>query len=112
MCHILWHFDENVVVRQLVLIATEELLVEWEGTALLAIDLEVLHLLAGFVELFWILDVDHSGAEWSGEVPLNLRLGVKDNSGFLLENLGDQVASDIFLGKVVEVDKLLWFHCK
>lgn len=70
--HFLWHFDEDVVVRQLVLVATKELLVEWECTTLFVSNIEVFHLLTGIVELFSVFDTDHSGAEWSGEVSLDL----------------------------------------
>lgn len=59
MLQVLGHLDEDVVVQQLVLVATEELLVEWKGAALLALDLEVFHLLAGLVELLGVFDADH-----------------------------------------------------
>ena len=72
MFHFLGNLDEDVVVRQLVLVGTEELLVEWEGTALFVTDLEISHLLTGIVELFSVFDTDHGGAEWSGEVSLDL----------------------------------------
>jgi len=112
MFHILWHFDEDVVVEQLVLVASEELLVEWKGSALLAFNLEVSHLLASVIELLGVLDADHGRAEWSGKVSLDLRLGVKDNAGFLLEDVGNLVAGDVVLGEVIKIDKLLWIHSK
>jgi len=108
---ILWHLDEDVVVVQLVLVATEQLLVEWKGTALLAVDLEVLHLLASLFELLGVLDADHGGVEWSGDVSLDLWLGVEDNSGFVLEGDCNLVAADLVLGKIVQVDKLGSVHC-
>jgi len=79
---VLWNFNENVVGQQLVLVATKQLLVERQGTALLAIDLEVSHLLASFVELLGVFDADHGGEERLGEVSLDLWLlvCVKDNS--------------------------------
>jgi hypothetical protein len=108
--HVLGDLAEDVMVLELLLVATKELLVEWKGTALLAIDLEVSHLLAGVVELFGVLDADHGGTELSGDVSLDLGLRVKDDSGFVLEDDGNLVASDVVSWQVVEVDKLLWVH--
>lgn len=110
MCHMLWNFNENVVVLQLVLVTTKELLVEWKSAALLAINLEVSHLLAGFIELLGVFDADHSRTEWSCQVSLDLWLGIKDNSGLVLEDKRDHGAGDFVLGKVVKVDQLLWVH--
>ena len=103
---VLWHLDEDVVVVQLVLVATKQLLVEGKSTALLAIDLEVLHLLASLFKLLGVLDADHGGVEWSGDVSLDLGLGVEDDSGFLLEGDCNLVAADLVLGKIVQVDEL------
>ena len=74
MFEVFWNLDENVVGKQLILVATEELLVKRQGTALLAIDFEVLHLLASFVELFGVLDADHGGEERLGKISLDLWL--------------------------------------
>lgn len=106
------NLDEDVVGEQLVLVATEELLVERQGAALLAIDFEVSHLLAALSELLWILDADHGGEERLGEVSLDLRLlvGVKNDSRLVLDRLGNNVASNVFLWKVVKVDQLLCVH--
>lgn len=56
---VLWHLHEDVVIVQAVFVVPEELFVERQSPALLAVDLEVLHLLAGFLELLGVLDVDH-----------------------------------------------------
>jgi hypothetical protein len=110
MFHVLWNFAENVVVLQLFLVATEQLLVEWEGTAWLLIDLEVSHLVTSIVELLGIFDADHGRAELSGNVSLVLGLGVKNYSGFLLEDMSNLVAGDVVSWKVVQVNELLWVH--
>lgn len=94
-------FDEDVVVLQLVLVASEQLLVKRQGTALFALDFEVSQFLAGVVELLGVLDTDHSGTEWSRQIPLDLRLRVKDNSGLLLKDVRNLVAGDIVLGEVI-----------
>lgn len=110
MLHVLWDLAENVVILQLLLVASKQLLVESKGTAWLLVDLEVSHLVASIVELLGVLDTDHGRAELSGDVSLDLRLGVEDNSGFLLEDVGNLVAGDVVSGKVVQVNKLLWIH--
>jgi len=109
---VLWNFNENVVGQQLVLVATEQLLVERQGTALLAIDFEVFHLLTSFAELLGVLDADHGGEERLGEISLDLRLlvGVKDNSRFILNGLCNLVAGNVVFWQIVEVDQLLCVH--
>ena len=79
---------------------------------MLALNLEVSHLLASIVELLGVLDADHGRVEWFGEVFLDLWSRIKDNARFLLEDLGNLVAGDVFLGEVIKVDKLLWIHSK
>jgi hypothetical protein len=108
----LWNFDENVVGKQLVLVATEELLIERQGTALLAVDFEVSHLLTSLGELLRIFNANHGGEEWLGEISLDLWLliGVKDNSRFVLNGLCNLVAGDVVLWKVIKVDQLLCVH--
>jgi len=109
---VLWNFNENVVGQQLVLVATEQLLVERQGTALLAIDFEVFHLLTSFAELLGVFDADHGGEERLGEISLDLRLlvGVKDNSRFILNGLCNLVAGNVVFWQIVEVDQLLCVH--
>jgi len=109
---VLWNFNENVVGQQLVLVATEQLLVERQSTALLAIDFEVFHLLTSFAELLGVFDADHGGEERLGEISLDLRLlvGVKDNSRFILNGLCNLVAGNVVFWQIVEVDQLLCVH--
>jgi uncharacterized protein YuzB (UPF0349 family) len=109
---VLWNFDENVVGEQLVLVATKELLVERQSTALLAIDFEVSHLLTSFAELLGVFDADHGSEERLGEISLNLRLliGVKDNSRLILNGLSNLVAGDVVFWEIVKVDQLLCVH--
>jgi hypothetical protein len=105
--------DEHVLGEELLLVGTEELSVERQSTALLAIDLEVSHLLAGGLELIGILDVDHGRVEGLGNIILDLRsLGVsKDNASLFLEAFGDLDRGDLVLGEIVEVD-VLSVHCE
>jgi len=112
MLHVFWNLDEDVVALQLVFVASKKLLVVRQGAALLAVDFEVSHLLAGFVEVLGVLDADHGGEERLGDVSLDLRLhvGVKDNSRFVLENLCNLVAGNVVLWKVIKVDKRLLVH--
>lgn len=109
---VLWNFNENVVGQQLVLVATEQLLIERQGTALFAIDFEVFHLLTSFAELLGVFDADHGGEERLGEISLDLRLliGVKDNSRFILNGLCNLVAGNVVFWQIVEVDQLLCVH--
>lgn len=81
---------------QLVLVASQELLVEWQGTALLAINLEVPHLFASFSKLLGVLDDDHGGVEWLGKISLDLWLLVllENDSASFLESFSNLVAAD------------------
>ena len=110
---VLWNFNEEVVGLELVLVVTKELLVEGQGTSLLAIDLEVSHLLAGLSELLGVLDDDHGRVEWLRKISLDLWLLVllENNLASLLEGVGNLVAANAVLGQVVEVNKLLNVHC-
>ena len=105
--------DEDVLREELLLVGTEELSIERKSTALLAVDLEVSHLLAGSLELLGVLDVDHGGVEGLGDVILDLRsLGVtEDNAGLILEAFGNLDRGDLVLGEIVQVD-VLSVHCE
>jgi hypothetical protein len=91
----------------LLLVGSEELLVELEGSALLALDLEVLHALNGLVEGDWVLDADDGGVDWGRDVLLDLWLGVKKDVGFFLDSDGDLSGIGLISWKVVEIDKVL-----
>lgn len=52
--------DKDVVVGKLLLVTTEELFVELEGSAHLAVDGEVLHLFAGILEFLGVLDLHNA----------------------------------------------------
>jgi hypothetical protein len=89
---ILWDaLDEDVVGLNLLPVGSEQLLVKLEGSALLALDLEVFHGLAGFVESDWVFDADNSREEWGGEVLLDLWLGLEEDAGLILEGDGDSL---------------------
>jgi len=81
--------DEHTVGMKFFLVASEQLSVELEGSALLALDIEVSHGLDGLVELDGVLDHDDGGVEWSGDVLSDLWLNVKHDSSLLLESDGD-----------------------
>jgi hypothetical protein len=76
MFHVLGDFAKDIVVQQLFLVATQELLVKRKSTALIAVNLEVPHLLTSFIELLGVLNADHCGAEWFGKISSDLRLGI------------------------------------
>ena len=87
---VLWHaLDENVVGEKLLLVGSEQLLVELKASALLSLDLEVSHGFACLVEGNWVLDADDSRVEWGSNVLLDLWLGIEENVGSLLEGDGD-----------------------
>jgi len=52
--------DEDVVVQELLFVASEELLVELEGSAQFVVDLEVSHGFSGFVEFDLVFDLNDS----------------------------------------------------
>jgi len=100
--HFLWELShEDVVGDELVLVSTEQVFVELESSALLAIDLEVLHLLTGVLELLSIGDAENSAEEWSGVVSLDLWLGLKDHTSLVLEDLGQLNRGEVVLWEVV-----------
>ena len=90
MLEILWNaLDEHIVGEELLFVGSEQLLIELKGSALLSLDLEVLHGLTGLVEGNWVLDADDSRVEWGSDVLLDLWLGVEEDVGSLLESDGD-----------------------
>jgi len=101
MFNVLSELNEDVVGVQLLLIATEQLSVEWKGTAWLASDGEIPHLLAGLLELSGIFDAHHGIVKWSGDVSLDLRLRIESNLGLFLEGVSNLVAADLILWEVV-----------
>lgn len=104
------NLDENVVSKKLLLVGTEELLVEGKTSAWLTGDLEISHLVTSLLVLIGILNVYHSGVERLGDVLLNLRLllGVrKDDVGDILESSSDLDGGHVFLGKIIQIHELL-----
>ena len=113
LVHFLWDgTDEDVVREELLLVGTKELSVEGEGTAWLAFDLEVAHLVTGILELIGILDADHGTVERLGDIIFDLGLlGINEgNAGLVLKDLSEFDGADVLLGKIVEVDVLRGFH--
>ena len=100
--------DEDVLLGELLSVGSEELSVELEASALLAVDLEVLHLLAGFLELGVVWDGDDGGPEWAGDVFSDLGSALEVNAGASFELHGDLLGIDGVLGEVVKVDKVLF----
>jgi hypothetical protein len=100
--HFLWELShEDVVGDELVLVSTEQVFVELESSALLAIDLEVLHLLTGVLELLSIGDAENSAEEWSGVISLDLWLLLKDDTSLVLKDLGQLNRGEVVLWEVV-----------
>lgn len=104
--------DEDVVREELLLVGTKKLSVEGKGTAWLAFDLEVAHLVTGVLELIGIFDADHGTVERLGDIIFDLGLlGINEgNTGLVLKDLGEFDGADVLLGKIVEVDVLRGFH--
>jgi len=75
---------------------------------LLALDLEVLHLLAGFLELSVIWDGDDGSPEWASDVLSDLGSALEGNASTGFERLGDLLGVNGVLGEVVKVDKVLF----
>ena len=100
--------DENVLLGELLSVGTEELSIELEASALLAVNLEVLHLVAGFLELGIVWNGDDGSPEWAGDVLSDLWSALEVNSGFGLELHGDLLGINGVLGEVVKVDKVLF----
>lgn len=93
--------NEDVVVNELLLMSTEEVLVELESSAALSIDLEVFHLLHGVLELLSIGNAENSAEEWSGVVSLDLGLILEDDTSLVLEDLGQLDGGEVVLWEVV-----------
>jgi hypothetical protein len=93
--------------EKLLLVGSEQLFVELQGSALLTLDLEVSHGVAGFVESDWVLDADDGRVEWGGDVLLDLGLGVEEDVGSLLESDGDSLGVGLLSWEVVQVDQVL-----
>ena len=75
---------------------------------MLALDLEVLHLLAGFLELSVIWDGDDGSPEWASDVLSDLGSALEGNASTGFERLGDLLGVNGVLGEVVKVDKVLF----
>lgn len=103
---ILWNLHENIVIQKSILVAAEQLLVEWQSSTLLAIDLKVLHLFTRLLKLLDVLDVHHGRVEGPGDVSLDLGLGFQDDSRLELEGLRNLVAAYLVLWQIVEVYQL------
>ena len=113
MSKILWDLHEDVVGLQLVLVATEELSVKWQGSALAAFDLEVPHFFTGLCKFLGVLDQDLGGIKWLGQISPDLWLLVllEHNSASVVESLSNPVAGSVFLRQIVKVNQLLNVHC-
>lgn len=107
--HFLWNsLDEHVVVNQVLLVHTEQVLVEWECSALLSVDFEVLHAVDGLSELLGILDLDDTGVVWSGGVSLDLRDLFEWEADLFLEGLRKLHRGVFVLGEVVDEEEILF----
>ena len=100
--HIFWKLsNENVVIGELVLMSTEQVFVELEGSTLLALDLEVLHFLTSVLELLRIGDAENSRVERSGVISLDLWLTLESDTSLTLEDLTEFDGCEVILWEVV-----------
>lgn len=102
MSQVLWNAsDENIVVKELLLVGTEELSIELKGSAHFVSDLEVSHSFNSLVELDWVSDLDNGGVEWSGNVLSDLRTGLENNLGSFFKGHGDLFGVGLLLWEIV-----------
>lgn len=107
--HFLWDFlDEHVVVNQVLLVHTEQVLVEGECSALLSIDFEVLHAFNGLSELLSVLNLDDARVVRSGGISLDLRDLFEWEANLFLEGLGELHRGILVLGEVVDEEEILF----
>ena len=99
--------NKDIVGHQFLLVGTKQLLVKLEASAWLALDLEVLHLLAGQMEVGGVLDAHDRGEEGPSDVLTDLRLRVQTDSGFLFESHRDAPRVSFLSWKVIKVDQVL-----
>lgn len=100
--HFLWELShENVVGDELILVSTKQVFVELKSSALLAIDLEELHLFTGVLELLSIGDAENSAEERSGVISLDLWLRFKNDTSLTLKDLGQLNRGEVVLWEVV-----------
>ena len=71
---LLWNVANKYICHvEFVFILAEEVTIELESSAWLAFNLEVSHLLASYLVLNWVLDVDDCGVKRLGNIFLDLR---------------------------------------
>ena len=61
----------------------------WEGSAWLAINIEILHGVSNFLEFFVVIDSNHGGIEWLVDVSLDLWLILNFVLSKVLDLLGN-----------------------
>jgi len=103
--------NEDVLSLELLSVCSEELSVELKSSAGLAVDFEVLHLVASFFELLVIWNVYDSSPEWACDVLSDLGSLFEVNIGLVLEGHSDFLGVDFLLWEVVKIDQVLLFGC-
>lgn len=81
--------DKHFLIIQFLQVCARKLGVIRQASALLAVILEVLHLLASLRERFFVRDEDASAAEGLGEISVDLGLGVEHEACLFLDQRGD-----------------------
>jgi len=104
-----WGLVENVVVGQFVFVASEKLLIERKGSALIflawliSFNLEVSHLFTSLLVLNWVLDDDDGGVEWSEEVSSDLWSLLDDSTALLSESFSNFDGANLIFWEIVKI---------
>jgi len=104
-----WGLVENVVVGQFVFVASEKLLIERKGSALvflawlISFNLEVSHLITGLLVLNWVLDDDDGGVEGSEEVSSDLWSLLDDSTALLSESFSNFDGANLIFWEIVKI---------
>jgi len=102
-----WCLVENVVVGKFIFVASEKLLIERKGSALvflawlITINLEVSHLITGLFVLNWVLDDDDGGVEGSEEVSSDLWSLLDDSTALLSESFSNFDGADLIFWEII-----------
>lgn len=81
--------DENVVRKELFLVASKQLLIELKSSALFTINFKVSHFFASILKLDWVFNVCNGGIKRSDKVSFDMWLNIHGDSSLSLENLSE-----------------------
>lgn len=103
--------EENSEILESGSVWSKESSVEWKGSAALSINLKSSEFLSNFVEFSGFIDLNDSAKEMF--VSISSDLGWVIQTEFIasdfFHDLGDYLASGIYLGKVVQIKNVLSF---